>query len=291
VSSKGGIPAVAGNSGQKPAIPTPYPAMKLKEVSEMVKKTLLVLALAACAAGMAFAQPEFKLSAGAGIIGANTWAHGKFSFKDEQLDADALVGRPGIRDIKYSEATETTPGYDFGGFLFFDATYAEFDVMLGIGKLSPLFDYDAFKLALALYVKYPFAAGDSGVTIAPILGAQFDMALSAKDAFGNEVKKGDKDKGTGVLLYDGKENGQPKFKNGSVFDFSTVAIKLGVETKAPLAEKLYLSAQALWGITFDSVYMTASKKLVDDFLYDTGTPKLETFTHGVTFKVGVGCTF
>ncbi|GMO54994.1 MAG: hypothetical protein Pg6C_20800 [Treponemataceae bacterium] len=71
----------------------------------MVKKTLLVLVLAALAAGMAFAQPEFKMSAGAGIIGANTWQVVTDSYKNEQDAPDALVGKP--NDLKFSKRTST----------------------------------------------------------------------------------------------------------------------------------------------------------------------------------------
>jgi hypothetical protein len=270
--------------------------MKLKEVSEMVKKTLLVLVLAACAAGMAFALPEFKLSAGAGIIGANTWQVVTESWKNEQTASNDFVGKPNPGDIKYTKKTGTHAGYDFGGFLFFDATYAEFDVTIGGGKVeiySPngTGQYDATKLGLALYGKYPFAVGDSGVTIAPLVGAQFDMVLAAKDDFGNAVEKGDKDKDTGVLLYDGKDGTAAKYKNGTVFDYSTIAVKLGAEAKAPLSEKLYLSTQALWGITFNSAAVESWRKAYADFYDSSSTPKLDIFTHGVTFKLSVGYTF
>jgi hypothetical protein len=118
------------------------------------------------------------------------------------------------------------------------------------------------------------------------------MVLAAKDDFGNAVEKGDKDKDTGVLLYDGKDdNSSPKLKNGTVFDYSTIAVKLGAEAKAPLSEKLFLSAQALWGITFNSAADESWRKAYADFYDSFGTPKLDIFTHGVTFKLSVGYTF
>lgn len=254
------------------------------------KKTLLVVLLVALAAGTVFALPEFKLGAGAGIIGAGNW---------QSLTTERVVAQPENKNSLVGGGTENrsetkalSPLYDFGGFLFFDATYAELDVTLGGGKA---FDgqglYDAFKLGLALYGKYPFAIGDSGISIAPLVGVQFDMVLSAQDDYGNKVQKGDKSKGTGVLLYDGKDGSNPKYKEGSAFDFSTLSLKLGAEAKAPLAGNLYLSTQAMWGITFDSAYITAQKKLMDDFGAIMNVKDVKTFNHGVTFKVGVGCTF
>ena len=258
-----------------------------------MKKALLFLCAISLAAASVSAQ-EGLFSIGAGITGSGTWAINTTNYKNDQVTNDALADEA---NFKYKKQSSTNGAVDFGGFLFFDATYAEFDVTLGGGKAYALSvgssgaypeQVDAFKLGLALFGKYPFAIGDSGLTIAPLLGVQADLVLAATTQYGNTVAAGDKNKYTGVLLYDGKENGMPKIKNGTPFDLSTIALKLGAEAKYPLSEKLYLDAQWLWGITFDSAVITSYKSFTSDFASSMGIDSVEIFMHGTTFKLGVG---
>jgi hypothetical protein len=147
---------------------------------------------------------------------------------------------------------------------------------------------DTTKLGLALYGKYPFAVGKS-LTIAPLLGLQFDIVLGATTPLDGAVTSGDKDKRTGVLLYEGKEGDTPKLKNGTPLDLSALAIKLGADARYSLTDQLFLGTQLMWGVHLDSVQVESWKKAMSDFKAVAG--ELSTFSHSATFKVGIGYRF
>jgi hypothetical protein len=191
-----------------------------------------------------------------------------------------------------SERYRTMPGFTLGGFLFLDATYAELDVTLGGAQITDFNQttgrYDALVLGVGLYGKFPFQVVASRFSIAPLLGAQFDMVLAAWDQWGNAVAKGNAADGTGVLLYDG----DGKFREGSAFDYSTLTLKVGAEAKTTLTRKLYMNAQAMWGFTFaNAVQQAYQKQKADSFDGSLFNSKTSYFTHGVTFRLGVGYTF
>ena len=248
-----------------------------------MKKSISVLVLFALVAAGAIAQ---QFSFGVGIIGVNNLGIATTTFKDEQVNpwGDPMVGKD---EIKYKKSTNTAQAIDFGGFLFFDATYAELSISLGGGSLHWMYpEYNAFKMGLGLLGKFPIEVGGSGLTIAPLLGIDYDIVLGAQDEYGNKVAAGDKDKGTGIILYDGKENNIPKLKNGAVSDFSALSLKLGAEAKFPITDSMYLSSQFLWGIRFNSAYETALLNQQNDSGGDNFSSEL--FTHGTTFKLAVG---
>ena len=263
----------------------------------MTKKILATLFMALCAVGGLFAQ--IQMSAGGGIIGVNGAIYSSYKPKDGFSDEyDYLAGKDTAS--KYSEKKYTNNFNDYGAFAFFDFTYAMAEISILFGR-APYFDLssspdfltmlDATKLGLGLYGKFPFAATKS-LSIAPMLGLQFDVVLGATTTpLGGSVASGDKDKYTGVLLYDGKkdEDGNPKPKGGTPLDLSTLAIKLGADGRYSLTDQLFLDTQLMWGIHIDSVQVDSWKKWLSDFKADWG--ELSTFTHSATFKVGVGYRF
>jgi hypothetical protein len=258
----------------------------------MTKKVLAVLFIAMCAAAGIFAQVP-QMSAGGGLIGVNGAMYstykpaGGFSAPDPLADKETDI---------YSELKSTDNFNDYGVFAFFDITYAMAEISLLFGR-APYFDIyspgyltmlDTTKLGLALYGKYPFAVGKS-LTIAPLLGVQFDVVLGAATPLGGAVTSGDKDKGTGVLLYEGKEGDNLKLKNGTPLDLSALAIKLGADARYSLTDQLFLGTQLMWGVYLDSVQVESWKKALSDFKAEAG--ELSTFSHSATFKVGIGYRF
>ena len=263
----------------------------------MAKKVVFVLILAAAAAGIGFAQEGGKkrlFSAGAGLIGVNNRTSLTQKYRAEQTDNDYLADE---RPYKYDKLKKSSNLNDIGAFLFFDATYAEVNLSISGGKAAyirsgeQLQALSATKLGLGLFGKYPFRIGKSALSIAPMAGIQYDIVLSAKTEYGNPIKKGNRTNGTGLLLYDGWN--APR-KEGSAFDFSTLAFKLGEEARYPLGEKLYLNAQWLYGITLNSAQMSSRKKYYEDNAdhYPNGYDrKIGLFTQGSTFKLGLGYAF
>ena len=268
----------------------------------MAKKVVFLMVLAAAAAGVGFAQDEEEsegktrlFSAGAGLIGVNNRLFAKTEYAQERTQDDNLAAK---EDYKYDKLSNSYNLNDIGGYLFFDATYAEVNLSIAAGKVAYVENsvqtLNATKFGIGVYGKYPFKVGKRGLTIAPMAGIQYDLTLAAKTQYGNAVANGDKDKRTGVLLYDGKDaNGRPEYKDGSVSSFNTLAIKLGAQARYPLGERLYLNAQWLYGITLNSAYLKSVEDAQKDFYEadDEGSYKTSFFTHGSTFKIAAGFAF
>jgi len=139
-----------------------------------MKKSILVLALLAIVATGAFAQ-GFSLSAGGGAL----------------------------FDYSLNNGIEDPTGYigfnilSFGGFGFFDATYAELDINFAYGPYSivtkiPYNNYNmkalnALHLGFTLLGKYPISL--AGATIFPLLGANYNIVLSGKYTDGGRLNK------------------------------------------------------------------------------------------------------
>jgi len=143
----------------------------------MAKKFLLVSVIAAFATVGAFAQVQ--MSAGAGF----------------QFDGGRLGG------IKLdSDNGMYMNNLNFGGFLFFDATYAELSVGFGGGPVNTVAIFDGKKITdkdivgdsisstaldIGLLGKYPIEVGN--LTVAPLLGAAYSIVLGQKDKDGNDL--------------------------------------------------------------------------------------------------------
>ena len=204
-------------------------------------------------------------SAGGGFTGTNNWI-------TDTIQYSASTGNGAGQQQAF-----VASGLDAGGFLFLDATFAEFDLVIGSGAVYagghrlP----QAVKFGLALFGKYPFPIGSKGLSIGPVMGLQYDMAMA--------VVSGDT-----LMIYEGKENNAAAFKAGRLSDLNTLSLKTGLETKFPLTPRLFLNAQCLWGIEFGNQFTSASQKEAKDFMPQSeGT----LFSHGTTLKLGVGYRF
>jgi opacity protein-like surface antigen len=85
----------------------------------------------------------------------------------------------------------------FGGFIFFDVTYAELDVNFAYGSISPVAEIlgiklttsdseklSAMQLGFSLLGKYPINLGS--FTVFPMLGVDYNIVISVKDKDGNK---------------------------------------------------------------------------------------------------------
>jgi len=147
-----------------------------------MKKSISILALLAIVATGAFAQ-GFSMAAGGGLL--FDWSITGNGYKGT-IDAQGLLGRPG----SYEGIVQNL---SFGGFGFFDATYAELDVSFAYGMLKGktkgeyygftlggvIGDATELQLAFTLLGKYPIGLG--GFTLFPLLGADYNMVLSMWD--------------------------------------------------------------------------------------------------------------
>ena len=188
----------------------------------------------------AFAQ-DIDFSAGSGAVFAMGFA------------------RPGgERELKLRET-------DFGGYVFFDATFHEvsvnvfrgfhkavFDAAGGAGTLTRTFDITYMNLEVL--GKYPIVLGS--FTIFPLLGFEFMFCLSAP--------------------------GLPEEFDSKVWHFNAMWLKLGFGADLAVTKKVYLRCELLYGVK-------SGNKFDENVKEYFGTPLF--FTHKPAAKAGIGYKF
>jgi len=220
----------------------------------MKKRIVMVLLALALVTGGAFAQ-DFKLSAGVGGLFG-------MSFETNEISDDVM----------YYSNTFT----GFGGYAFFDATYAQvqvgylnstrsIDAKVGGAKQNMGDNYVYNFINLGVYGKYPFALTDK-ISLFPQIGIEYNL-LSTVTVGGKEYTVTNKS------------------------DWENLWLKAGAGLDIGLTEQLYLRIEALYGIKFDNESDKKGKDNMEDMakLYDKKfTRGLE---NGFTAKLAVGWKF
>jgi hypothetical protein len=168
------------------------------------------------------------------------------------------------------------PYMGVGGYLFFDAVYAEAFAggFMGGGKWAsdnakqahPLPD-DAQRMSLNIgaFGKYPFDLGS--IKVFPLLGLDYEMAVSAKLNLAN-----------GGEYYFNGGNGRH-----AANDLSALWVKFGGGADFALGQTLYLRGELLYGVR-----MANNAENEDASIRPNGTTLPG---HGLTLKVGAGVKF
>ena len=209
------------------------------------KKGLLVLVLAALVAVGAFALPDFRVSV---VGGMSLDLTSGFPYKVfAPPPSGAEVGSIGFK----------IPLYSFGGFVFFDITYAELSIAFGGGSIeteskssiSDQYDdntyWDAGILTFGLMGKFPFQIGSS-FALFPMLGFDYMVVLSPKydsDRTDKGAKKGDTPKNT--------------FKDGApdiTSELNSLRLKAGLGGDISFTNDLYLRINAIVSLRLPSKY-------------------------------------
>jgi hypothetical protein len=255
----------------------------------MKKRLFMVLLITVLAAGAAFATPEFKLSAGAGGFFANDFSGG--------IDATANVNLFFINIMSIDTKVET-PYYGGGGYVFFDATYAEISIGYFTGKVTPKASvktngmdmsdqiddivskyYKVSSLNFGLLGKYPIAINDK-FSFFPLLGAEYQQALSVKDKDGHEWKNSNNKKAPG--------------------DWSSLWFKGGFGMDISFSKLIFLRMDVLYGLRLPT---KAEKDIIDEFKKEikeqmadqpSVTVDVDPKTlqgHGLTAKLAIGFRF
>jgi opacity protein-like surface antigen len=226
---------------------------KAKE-QKMAKKGLLVLVLAVLVAGGAFAQFNFSVG---GLFG-NDFGGG--------LEASG----------NNSKSKMEMPYAGGGGYLFFDATYAELSlgVFYGsgsaertIGTVTRLFDRTLTSLNIGLLGKYPFAINES-LILFPLLGIDYQVVLAAKW------------NGRNFEGFSINEKGGPN-------DFNALWFQFGGGVDYSFTSNIFLRCEALYGIRL-------ANKVENDMTDNWKGPGISVNTllgHGLTVKLAVGWRF
>jgi hypothetical protein len=189
----------------------------------MAKKGLLVLVLAAFAAGGVFAQADFKLSAGGGGI---------------------LV--PSFGEMKYKNGGDAQKSSGFGGGLnlIFDATYAELNVgLIFANQKQDGSDkgVDSTNLTIGLVGKYPISLSEQ-LALFPFVGIDYLINLGAS--------------------IDGKDWDED-FMGKRDEAFNALSVLFGVGADFSITEALYIRGEAGFGITFNTKDEDDAKDFID----------------------------
>jgi hypothetical protein len=187
------------------------------------------------------------------------------------------------KDGSKLEFTFTNVG--FGGFAFFDAKYVEAALSFSGGSskgetTSTLSDgtttattttkdkgsYSAFDISAL--GKYPVAFGK--FTVFPLLGIDYQIALSQKNEDGDDFEGLDGD--------------------GEVSDLSALWFKAGAGGDFDINEKLYLRGEILYGIRLHNKLENDAKELFKDAGLEDDDIKIH-LGHGPAFKLAVGYRF
>jgi len=234
-----------------------------------MKRGILVLVLAAFVAGGVFAQVQ--LSAGGGLL----------------FDG----GRVGGAVYEYNVPGEAYSlsyalnHFGFGGWVFFDATFAQLSIafMGGPARFGGIYSCccssheitlingSFLALDISLLGRVPFTVGDGNISIFPLFGFGYNLVLSSS---------GDHD--------DDEWNWNMIFElfNNSAADLSTFRIKLGFGSDFDINESLFFRAQVL------GYYRFAPRLFRDWVEEDAGLGPNERVFHqggfGGSIKLGIG---
>jgi len=210
-----------------------------------MKKSILVLALIAIMATGAFAA-GFSLALGGG--GLFDWS---------------LIGNGVKGDIMGMSYDVNVRNLSVGGFLFFDATYAEMDASFAYGMLTAKVkgfslgtmpeDGNMLQLGFSLLGKFPIGSGS--FTFFPLLGADYNLVLKSWDKNSTDEKP---------------------------MDASQLGLLGGVGFDINFSKALFLRTEALFHFRFpNKVFKDTAKTIGIDATYGMG-PRV---------KLGLGYRF
>jgi len=222
----------------------------------MAKKILFLMVLAIFGVVGAFAQPEFKVSAGFGGYFTSDFGGGV--------------------EISYAgfNGHLKTPYVGGGAFVFLDATFFE----LSLGFAGAGYEAEAYfqgagtskykatgsGLDIGLLGKYPFAIGDQ-FSIFPLLGISYRAVLSVESEIAD-------------------------VKADNPGDFSALWFKFGGGLDYSITEKIYLRAGILYGFRLENEF----EKDIEANWYKTygGMVNINKLLgHGLEIKLAVGFRF
>jgi opacity protein-like surface antigen len=223
-----------------------------------MKKGFLVLMVVVLAVGSAFAQvPEFKLSAGAG---------GYFT-------SDFGGGTKFTNTINNKTIETIFPYAGGGGFVFFDATFAELSLgffagsgeveMRASGGIGEKWDTSRTGLDISLLGKYPFTLGEH-FTLFPLLGIDYRHIISLKN------------KTTGT-------------KMDNPGDYSALWFKFGVGTDYAFTDHIFVRLGILYGLRLANKYEKDQLNVLKSHSAYTNEDTL--LGHGLDVKLAVGYKF
>jgi opacity protein-like surface antigen len=258
----------------------------------MLNKCILILSLALAPVLSAPALPEFGLSAGGGLS-----LGGLFTRYTITADENTKYGPT---DLKMDQSMDQ---FNFGAYLFFDATYAELsldiqrgnnrykETIRGIGGGALIADLplegtgSETMLGFTLLGKYPFTLR-KGLLLYPLAGIEYQIALAEKR------------KPKGGSEYNRTE-GKTEFdtdKDYSLYLWNSFFIDIGAGVDFVFRSPLFMRAEFLYSFRLQTPYETAAiDSVMDRFDISQptlwGNPKMSGLTHGPELRLALGYRF
>jgi hypothetical protein len=186
--------------------------------------------------------------------------------------------------------------FDYGGFVFLDATYAELAVSLfnGLGGYRETMDYNSESLSddkgtgyetmlgISLLGKYPFVLNEKW-SLFPLLGAEFLIALAERrQPDGGKVY----DRTKGELAADMDKDGEPY----PLSAWNSLLVKIGAGADYTLTRFLFLRGEFFYSLRLQTKYETGAVEMVKAML-DVPSPKLVGLTSGPSLRIALGYRF
>ena len=227
---------------------------------------------------------DFSLSAGAGgLIGG--------LFTRYTLKADgAIDGNPMKVD-----AGQDMNQFNYGGLVFFDATYGEFSLSIqnGINNWQQILDIGGLEsntptkgngwesmLGFSLLGKYPFRLGER-FTLFPLMGMEYQAAL---------VQERTQPDG---YIYDRSDGLREKDKDGNAYklsDWNSLFVNVGCGADFAIRGKFFVRGEILYSFRLMTSYETKNLEYMKVMTGDND-PKLTGLTSGPSFRLSAGYRF
>lgn len=194
-------------------------------------------------------------------------------------------------------STQSMDRLDYAGFLFFDATYAEFSVMIQGGKNSykeNMVNYDISladtkgtgsetSLGFSLLGKYPFTINKK-FTWFPAFGIEYQIALTQRRHPSEDFVY---DRSKGQLPEDRDKDDKPY----PISAWNSFWIDVGAGFDFNITSKLFLRSELLFGFRLPTSYELGALERVKKPPMNVKDPKLKGLTGGPELKIGIGYHF
>jgi hypothetical protein len=264
---------------------------KVYFIEEIMKKYALLLCCAVIlSAGVA--GLDFSLSAGAGGLPGYTFT--RYTLEDR----GTMPGSSTTGDLLSQQSMDR---FNYGGFLFFDATYGELAILIqgGTNSYGETMDFKLqdgswvnladgkgtgteISLGFSLLGKYPFRITER-ISLFPLLGIEYQIALL-------EWRKPDGDK-----VYDRTKGELPedRDKDGNSYPLSvwnSFWIDIGAGFDYMITGPLYLRSEILFGFRLATRYENGALEMTKH-QFNAPDPKLTGLTGSPTLKIAVGYRF
>jgi hypothetical protein len=194
-------------------------------------------------------------------------------------------------------STQSMDRLDYGGFLFFDAAYAEFSVFIQGGnsvyRENMIYSVASFadskgtgsetSLGFSLLGKYPFSINEK-ISLFPMFGIGYQIALIQKRRPEGDLAY---DRSKGMLPEDRDKNDKPY----PLSAWNSFWIDVGAGLDCNITQTLFLRSELLFGFRLPTSYELGALEVVKNPPMNVSNPKLAGLTGGPALKLGIGYRF